>query len=144
MYFSLVKGSAYVMRLALMAALMLVLKRTATENGQVLPEVLQLALPVVLRQQEQKVSVKSFRTGSRIGWGPRTIFNGNYVSTATHALPDPYRYRFMPRAWKEANAPMNRAMAQWTRFPNVYKGTAAGGAYGAAGAAQAGCECRPR
>lgn len=73
--------------------------------------------------------------------GPRTIFNGNYVPTATHALSDPYRYRFMPRAWKEANPPMNRAMAQWVRFPNVYKGTAAGGGYGAAGATQAECGC---
>ena len=46
-------------------------------------------------------------------------------------------------AWKEANVPMGTAMAKWTRIPNVYKGTAAGGAYGAAGAAQSGCTCRP-
>lgn len=78
---------------------------------------------------------------NRMG-GPRTIFNGNYVPAATHAVSDPFRYRFMPRAWKEANAPMGTAMAQWTRLPNVYKGAAAGGAYGAAGAAQSGCTCR--
>jgi hypothetical protein len=73
--------------------------------------------------------------------GPRTVWNGNYVPTATHALSDPFRYRFMPRAWKEVNAPMTVSMAQWTRIPNVYKGGAAGGAYGAAGAAQSGCTC---
>ncbi len=78
---------------------------------------------------------------NRMG-GPRTIFNGNYVPTATHAVSDPYRYRFMPRAWKAANPPMSGPMAQWTRIPNVYKGAAAGGAYGAAGAAQTGCTCR--
>lgn len=79
---------------------------------------------------------------NRMG-GPRTIFNGNYVSTATHAVSDPYRYRFMPRVWKAANPPMSTPMAQWTRIPNVYKGAAAGGAYGAAGAAQTGgCSCR--
>ena len=78
---------------------------------------------------------------NRMG-GPRTVFNGNYVPTATHALSDPFRYRFMPSAWKMAN-PMPGAMSQqWTRIPNVYKGTAAGGAYGAAGAAQSGCTCR--
>jgi len=77
---------------------------------------------------------------NRMG-GPRSTWNGNFVPTATHAASDPYRYRFMPRAWKEANAPMNPAMAQWTRIPNAYKGAAAGGAYGAAGAAQSGCTC---
>jgi uncharacterized protein RhaS with RHS repeats len=78
---------------------------------------------------------------ARIG-GPRTIWNGNYVSTATHALSDPYRYRFMPRVWKAANPMPSVASQQWTRLPNVYKGAAGGGAYGAAGAAQAACECR--
>jgi RHS repeat-associated protein len=77
---------------------------------------------------------------NRMG-GPRTVWNGNYVPTATHAVSDPYRYRFMPRAWKEANAPMSTPTAQWTRIPNVYKGGAAGGVYGAAGAAQSGCTC---
>jgi RHS repeat-associated protein len=77
---------------------------------------------------------------NRMG-GPRTILNGNYVPTATHALSDPFRYRFMPSAWKMAN-PMPGALSQqWTRIPNVFKGTAAGGAYGAAGAAQSGCTC---
>jgi RHS repeat-associated protein len=77
---------------------------------------------------------------ARMG-GPRTIFNGNYVSTATHALSDPYRYRFMPRIWKAANPMPSRISQQWTRIPNIYKGAAAGGAYGAAGAAQSDCTC---
>ncbi|WP_308613669.1 RHS repeat-associated core domain-containing protein, partial [Massilia mucilaginosa] len=77
---------------------------------------------------------------ARMG-GPRTIFNGNYVSIVTHARSDKFRYNFMPRAWKDANSPMGPVMAQWTRFPNVYKGAAAGAAAGAAGAELAGCEC---
>ncbi|WP_373888611.1 hypothetical protein [Massilia genomosp. 1] len=77
---------------------------------------------------------------ARMG-GPRTIFNGNYVSIATHARSDPYRRQFMPKVWKNANPLMSTAMAQWTRFPNVYKGTIAGTGYGAAGSGLAGCEC---
>ena len=78
---------------------------------------------------------------ARMG-GPRTLANGNFVPTATHALSDPYRYRFMPRVWKAANPMPNKASQQWTRIPNVYKGAAAGGAYGAGGAALADCTCR--
>ena len=74
--------------------------------------------------------------------GPRSRWNGNYVSTATHALTDPYRYRFMPRPWKAANPIYNPVWRQFVRIPNVYKGTAAGGATGAAGASQSGCTCR--
>ena len=78
---------------------------------------------------------------SRMG-GPRSTWNGNFVPTATHALSDPYRYRFMPKPWKAQNPMPNAASQQWTRIPNAYKGGAAGGAYGAAGAAQSGCTCR--
>lgn len=78
---------------------------------------------------------------NRMG-GPRSTWNGNYVPTATHALSDPYRYRFMPRSWKAQNPMPNPAWQQWTRIPNAYKGGATGGAYGAAGAAQGGCSCR--
>lgn len=78
---------------------------------------------------------------NRMG-GPRSIWNGNYVPTATHAMSDPYRYRFMPKAWKAANPMPNMASQQWTRVPNVYKGAAVGGAYGAAGATQNDCMCR--
>jgi RHS repeat-associated protein len=75
--------------------------------------------------------------------GPRSIWNGNFVSTATHALSDPYRYRFMPRVWKEANPPMGTTMAQWTRLPNAYKGAAGGGAYGGASKINSeNCKCQ--
>ena len=69
---------------------------------------------------------------NRMG-GPRSLWNGNYVSTVEHALSDPYRYRFMPRAWKEANPMSNPFFQQWNRIPNVYKGAGAGAAIGGAG-----------
>ena len=78
---------------------------------------------------------------NRMG-GPRSPWNGNFVPTTTHALSDPYRYQFMPRTWKAQNPMPNAASQQWTRIPNADKGGAAGGAYGAAGAAQSGCTCR--
>jgi RHS repeat-associated protein len=78
---------------------------------------------------------------SRMG-GPRSKWNGNFVPPATHALSDPYRYRFMPRAWKAENPMPGQAWQQMVRIPNVYKGAAAGSAYGAGGAAQSGCTCR--
>lgn len=77
---------------------------------------------------------------NRMG-GPRSVWNGNYVSKVTHALSDPYRYRFMPRPWKAANPMPNRLSQQWTRLPNVYKGAGAGGAYGGAGMEASDCTC---
>jgi RHS repeat-associated protein len=78
---------------------------------------------------------------NRMG-GPRSLWNGNYVSTAEHALSDPYRYRFMPKAWKAENPMPDMAWQQWFRIPNVYKGAAAGGAAGAAGAGlSSDCTC---
>lgn len=65
--------------------------------------------------------------------GPRSIWNGNYVPTRTHALSDPYRYRFMPRSWKAENPMPGRMAQQWVRLPNVYKGAGAGTAWGGAG-----------
>lgn len=73
--------------------------------------------------------------------GPTSIWNGNYVSTAAHALSDPFRYRFAPRAWKALNPMPSRLAQQTARFPNSIAGTAAGGAYGATGAALTDCEC---
>lgn len=78
---------------------------------------------------------------ARMG-GPRSVLNGNYVTTARHALSDPYRYRFMPRTWKAQNPMPSPLTQQWVRLPNVYKGGTAGGTYGAAGASQSGCECK--
>jgi RHS repeat-associated protein len=77
---------------------------------------------------------------NRMG-GPRSIANGNYVSRETHALSDPFRYRFMPRDWKAANPMPNQASQQWVRLPNVYKGAGAGAAYGAGGTAMNDCTC---
>jgi RHS repeat-associated protein len=78
---------------------------------------------------------------NRIG-GPRSLWNGNYVSTEVHALSDPFRYRFMPKAWKAQNPMPNQAWQQWVRLPNVYKGAGAGAAYGAGGAAVSkNCTC---
>jgi len=78
---------------------------------------------------------------NRMG-GPRSLWNGNYVSAEEHALSDPYRYRFMPRSWKADNPMPNVLSQQWDRIPNVYKGAGAGaGASGAAAAARSGCGC---
>mgnify|MGYP006904090388 CR=1 FL=1 len=75
---------------------------------------------------------------ARVG-GPRSIWNGNYVTTPTHALSDPYRYRFMSQAWKRANPMPSRASQLWTRTPNTIKGAAAGAGAAGAGLAGAGC-----
>ena len=69
---------------------------------------------------------------ARLG-GPRTVLNGNYVSTAEHALSDPYRYRFMPRVWKEANPLPGAATQQLNRVPSVLTGAGIGAAWGAVG-----------
>jgi hypothetical protein len=62
---------------------------------------------------------------ARMG-GPRTILNGNYVFTATHALSDPYRYRFMSQTWKAANPMPNAIVQQAVRLPTVYTGAGVG------------------
>lgn len=54
-----------------------------------------------------------------------TIWNGNYVSKEVHALSDPFRYRFMPAAWKACNKPMGFCSKWIARIPNTVKGTAA-------------------
>jgi hypothetical protein len=77
---------------------------------------------------------------NRMG-GPRSIWNGNFVSREVHALSDPYRYRFMSRLWKSENPMPSVLNQQWVRLPNAYKGAGAGASYGAAGAALSGCEC---
>jgi len=71
--------------------------------------------------------------------GSRSILNGNYVSAETHALSDPFRYRFMSRAWKAQNPMPSVAVQQVVRVPNTLKGAAAGGAAAALGA-NGGCD----
>ena len=77
---------------------------------------------------------------ARMG-GPRTILNGNYVSVAEHALSDPSRYRFMPRAWKEANPLPGVLARQLARIPNLLTGTVFGSAVTAFGRALGGSSC---
>jgi RHS repeat-associated protein len=70
---------------------------------------------------------------NRMG-GPRSLFNGNFVTREFHALSDPFRYRFMPRTWKALNPMPSSAVQQWNRIPYVWKGAGAGLGYGTASA----------
>ena len=62
--------------------------------------------------------------------GPRSLWNGNFVTTAKHALSDPYRYRFMPRTWKQLNPMPSRLNQMWNRLPYTWKGVGGGAATG--------------
>jgi RHS repeat-associated protein len=64
--------------------------------------------------------------------GARSLLNGNYVTTIEHALSDPFRYRFMPRAWKALNPLPNAIVQQWNRIPFIWKGIVGGATYGEA------------
>lgn len=59
-------------------------------------------------------------------YGPRSVWNGNYVSPSVHALSDPFRYRFMPVLWKASNPMPNFFFQQWVRLPHTIKGVAGG------------------
>ncbi len=74
--------------------------------------------------------------------GARSLWNGNYVSIAEHALSDPYRYRFMPRIWKSLNPLPNMVVQQWNRIPKVYKGVAGGATLGTIPMMNQACECK--
>jgi RHS repeat-associated protein len=67
--------------------------------------------------------------------------NGNNVSRAEHALSDPWRHRFMPRAWKQANPLPNVVSQQLNRVPRFPLGmaTAAAGGY-ASSQGDGGCQ----
>jgi RHS repeat-associated protein len=78
---------------------------------------------------------------NRMG-GPRSIWNGNYVSSARHYFHDPFRY---PIGWRELGPKWNPFLQQLDRIPNVYKGGAAGAAYGGASKgsnSSNNCECK--
>ncbi|HVO91123.1 MAG TPA: FG-GAP-like repeat-containing protein [Casimicrobiaceae bacterium] len=64
--------------------------------------------------------------------GPRSLLNGNFVTDVEHALSDPYRYRFMDRAWKALNPMPTMLVQQWNRIPWLWKGSGGGAGYGAA------------
>jgi hypothetical protein len=70
--------------------------------------------------------------------GPRSIGNGNYVSSARHYHHDPFRY---PPGWRDLGPKWPGWIQQIDRIPNLYKGGAAGAGYGAAGKANTSCEC---
>ncbi len=75
---------------------------------------------------------------NRMG-GPRSKWNGNYVSPGRHYKHDPYR--FPPRSQRSGNK-WPSPIQQFDRIPNVYKGAAAGGIAASASVAGNGCECQ--
>ncbi len=75
---------------------------------------------------------------NRMG-GPRSKWNGNYVTPAQHYYHDPFRY---PRGWRDLGDKYPAWLQQLDRIPNVYKGGAAGAAAGAAGAGMNDCTCQ--
>ncbi len=70
--------------------------------------------------------------------GPRSKWNGNYVTPNRHYKHDPYRYP--PRSQRSGDK-WPRPMQQLDRIPNVYKGSLIGGSVTGAGAASSGCGC---
>ncbi len=66
-------------------------------------------------------------------WLTENGLNGNFVSPVQHALNDPFRYRFMPRAWKDLNPINNPWLRQFNRIPDWLKGSFIGGLLGSAG-----------
>jgi RHS repeat-associated protein len=73
--------------------------------------------------------------------GPRSLWNGNFVTISEHALSDPFRYRFMPRSWKSANPLPSVVTQQWNRIPKVYKGVAISTTVGASQISEERCGC---
>ena len=74
--------------------------------------------------------------------GPRSVFNGNYVSQKFAYLTDPFRYPPPAGAAMRWGPKLNPAAQQILRIPWVYPGAAAGAGFGAASAAAAGgCGC---
>ena len=64
--------------------------------------------------------------------GPRSLWNGNYVSQEFHYLTDPFRF---PSGWQNYGDKLPAVLQQLLRVPWVYPGGAAGAAYGGASAA---------
>jgi hypothetical protein len=91
-----------------------------------------------LRAAGQKAAGKEFShwIPHRLG-GPRSIWNGNFVTPARHYLHDPFRY---PRGWRDLGDKWPAVLQQLDRIPNIFKGTALGGAAAGASAAT-GDEC---
>jgi hypothetical protein len=64
--------------------------------------------------------------------GPRSLWNGNFVTPRFHALTDAYRFRFMNRAWKENNQMFPYLMQQAARVPYTIAGGTVGFSSGVA------------
>ena len=75
---------------------------------------------------------------NRIG-GPRSKWNGNYVTPAEHYFHDPFRY---PSGWRDLGDKFPAWLQQLDRIPNVYKGRAVGAGAGAAGNGLNDCGCQ--
>ncbi len=73
---------------------------------------------------------------NRMG-GPRSRWNGNYVTPRRHYHHDPYRY---PRGWRDFGPKWPKPAQQFDRIPNPYKGAGAGAAAASAGGNN--CECQ--
>jgi hypothetical protein len=77
----------------------------------------------------------------RLG-GPRSVFNGNYVSEKLHYLTDFRRFPTPAGAALRWGPKLNPVLQQILRIPLVYPGAAAGAAAGAAPSlASNGCGC---
>lgn len=92
------------------------------------------------RAAGQKAAGKEFShwIPNRMG-GPRSSWNGNYVTPGRHYKHDPYRYP--PRSQRSGDK-WPGPIQQLDRIPNVYKGGAIGGGAAGASAAGSGCECQ--
>jgi RHS repeat-associated protein len=75
-------------------------------------------------------------------WIRDSRLNGNFTTAVDHALNDPFRYRFMPRVWKAANAINPAWLRQLNRIPNWLKGSAGGAAWWTVTKTSGDCECK--
>lgn len=63
-------------------------------------------------------------------WFRNSALNIKYMWGTEHALCDPFRYRFLPRWWKDINKPYPAWKGLIYRTPSSVSGGAAGAAYG--------------
>ena len=63
--------------------------------------------------------------------GPKSVWNGNYVSISTHARSDPFRRQFMSRAWKSRNGQWGLVKSIVVRLPRTPAGLGVSGSIGA-------------
>jgi hypothetical protein len=75
--------------------------------------------------------------------GPRSIFNGNYVSEELHYLTDPFRFPAPAGAAQRWGPKLNPILQKILRIPLIYPGAAAGAGLGTASGLgpQSNCGC---